>query len=59
MRKGERSFWLHTNLNIAEYTHRIIKIADGRIISDELNPTESRCRSVAYSCFSEVANENK
>ena len=46
--------------DIAEYTHRIIKIADGRIISDEVNPQPRVAEQEMSTLASkEVSNENK
>jgi putative ABC transport system ATP-binding protein len=43
--------------DIAEYTHRIIKIADGKIISDEINPQPKIAAQNAVAS-AEVSNEN-
>jgi putative ABC transport system ATP-binding protein len=45
--------------DIAEHTHRIIKIADGRIISDEVNPQPRVAEQEMSALVSkELANEN-
>ncbi|MEX1277420.1 MAG: ABC transporter ATP-binding protein [Bacteroidota bacterium] len=46
--------------DIAEHTHRIIKIADGRIVSDEVNPQPRVADEEMITLGSqEVSNENK
>jgi len=46
--------------DIAEYAHRIIKIADGKIISDEANPQPSDAvQKISALASPEVDNENK
>ena len=46
--------------DIAEYTHRIIKIADGKIISDEVNPQPRAALQTMNTLASpEASNENK
>jgi len=46
--------------DIAEYARRIIKIADGKIISDEANPQPSDAvQKISALASKEAANENK
>jgi putative ABC transport system ATP-binding protein len=58
--KGRTIVLVTHEADISEHAHRIIKIADGRIISDEVNP-EPRVAEQEMSTLvsKEVTNENR
>jgi len=58
--KGRTIVLVTHEADISEHAHRIIKVADGRIISDEVNPQPKIAEQETSTLVSkEVANENR